>query len=622
MPYIPNFNKLSLQEMAYAPTLMRQQHDETIAKNMELSDALKFDYLKQDASTIEPVLQKYSEDIGKVSQDLAKSGFTQDTKGKILGLRSQFTGDDKIRHIKKQYSDAMEGWGEQKKALIQKGASGDLLNKQKASYFGSYKGAFDNEGFKQDFTPGRTSGVYDIAEDAKKAMTNIGKTGSIVGTSGSSVQKITDDPKVGTYYKVFDSTTGQYITTKDQLSATKAYLKAEYDPRNPTSDRGLYAKISEYTPEYINTLVDQVGASMMDGYYQSLPQTRSNIVGLGSDDEKVVPDENPLSTFPRTAGDTDTAKEAKKDKELLDKPLPQEISGVGEFFRKLKASGIGDASTQKLAYDTELKKTQEKANAKKLSVIEKQRIKHPMYFTQKNPDGSPIDPFTAAQKGIQNDLDRDAKTFRVTGINVSDDDFDNKGMADIILNNKISKVYSGKEPIFKKQSEDRGIFSKDEYSTVEDYKSLWPNKTGYQNEMVHVDENGDILLPHPKTSRLLTVNPEAFDDATQDLQSMVLKPLLKQLNTYNTFDNADDGEIQVGKNINLYFDVVPKINKDGSFDPYDTEQREVVMYQKDPVTGRKVLLAKPMDPPTAKDFLVKGIFNGFKSVDLIIKPTK
>ena len=37
MPYIPKFNKISLQEMAYAPQLMRQQHDESVARNMEIA---------------------------------------------------------------------------------------------------------------------------------------------------------------------------------------------------------------------------------------------------------------------------------------------------------------------------------------------------------------------------------------------------------------------------------------------------------------------------------------------------------------------------------------------------------------------------------------------------------
>lgn len=281
MPYIPQFNKISLQEQAYAPTLMRQQHDEAVAKQMELADALKFDYLKQDAPILEPVLNKYSEDIQKVSSDLAKQGFTQDTKSKLLGLRSQYTTDDKIRQVKKNYSDAMQGWEETKKALIQRGASGDLINKQKAAYFGAYKGGFDDEGFKQDFTAGRTSGVYDITEDAKRAMTGLGSTGSVVGSSGSSIVEKTGigaDKRPFTYFEVTDNKTGQVIKNADQRAAVEAYLRAEYG--DESTDRGLYAKIAGLTPEHIQNAISNVSASMAENRYAQLPQRDTNISGM------------------------------------------------------------------------------------------------------------------------------------------------------------------------------------------------------------------------------------------------------------------------------------------------------------------------------------------------------
>jgi len=282
MPYIPSFNKISLQEQAYAPSLMRQQHDEAVTKQMELADALKFDYLKQDASILEPVLNKYSEDIQKVSTDLAKQGFTQDTKSKLLGLRSQYTTDDKIRQVKKNYSDAMQGWEETKKALIQRGAPGDLINRQKAAYFGAFKGSFDDEGFKQDFTAGRTSGVYDVVEDAKKAMTGLGSTGQIVGSSGSSV--IAKDLKdangnvIASGWETTDNKTGQKVFNKDQRLAVEAYLNAEYN--DPSTDRGLYAQLNKITPEHIQNAIANVSKSMTEDRYAQLPQQDTNISGM------------------------------------------------------------------------------------------------------------------------------------------------------------------------------------------------------------------------------------------------------------------------------------------------------------------------------------------------------
>ncbi len=281
MPYIPQFNKLSMQEMAYAPTLMRQQHDDAVAKQMELAEALKFDYLNQDASGLEPILQGYNKDIEDVSKQIAQQGFSHDLKNKVLGLRSKYVTDDKIRTYKKNYSDAMSQWEEQKKRLIQQGASGDLLNRQKASFFSGYHGAYDPEGFKREFTAGKTSNVYDVMEDTKKAFSNLGSTGQIVGSSGSSIREKTmtgADGRPATYFEVTDNKTGQVIRNTDQRQAVANYLKAEYG--DESTDRGLYAKIAGLAPEHIDNIVDQVSRSVAENRYAQLPQSDTNISGV------------------------------------------------------------------------------------------------------------------------------------------------------------------------------------------------------------------------------------------------------------------------------------------------------------------------------------------------------
>jgi hypothetical protein len=282
MPYIPQFNKISLQEQAYAPTLMRQQHDEAVAKQMELADALKFDYLKQDASILEPVLNKYSEDIQKVSTDLAKQGFTQDTKSKLLGLRSQYTTDDKIRQVKKNYSDAMSQWDDIRKRMIQAGRPGSDIENQKQSFFSNYQGAFSPDGFKNEFTAGITSGYYDIVEDAKKAMTGIGTTGQIVGSSGSSIKPATlkdaNGNVIASGWETTDNKTGQKVFNKDQRLAVEAYLNAEYN--DPSTDRGLYAQLNKITPEHIQNAIANVSKSMTEDRYAQLPQQDTNISGM------------------------------------------------------------------------------------------------------------------------------------------------------------------------------------------------------------------------------------------------------------------------------------------------------------------------------------------------------
>lgn len=295
MPYIPKFNPVSLQEMAYAPALMRQQHDQAISNNMELANQLKFDYLKQDAPTIEPVLQGYSKSIEDISSDLAKYGFNNDVRNRIVGERSKFIADDKLDKYKKNYKEAMTGWEDTKKSLMSQKASGRDVENMRNAYFGKYKGAYDNEGMYQEFAPGATSGVYDVTEDARKAFAGIGSTGRIVGKTGTIVSQEKGKDRNGnplTYFSVTDSKTGQRLDNLTQREAVAQYLKREYG--DPQTDRGLYAKISGLTPDYINSAVDQVSASMAESKYAQLPQVDTNISGINADPTRGKPSGIPL----------------------------------------------------------------------------------------------------------------------------------------------------------------------------------------------------------------------------------------------------------------------------------------------------------------------------------------
>lgn len=547
MPYIPQFNKLSMSEMAYAPTLMRQQHDDAVAKQMELAEAMKFDYLQQDANILEPVLQKYNDEISKVSTDLAKSGFTHDTKNKILGLRSQFTGDDKIRHIKKQYADAMEGWGEQKKALIQKGASGDLLNKQKAAYFGNYKGGFDDEGYKQDFTPGRTSGVYDITEDAKKAMTNIGKTGQIVGSSGSNVQLI-NDPKLGSYYKIYDSTTGQYITTKNQIEATKAYLKAEYNPENPTSDRGLYSKIAGYSTDYIGSLVDQVGSSMIDGYYQSLPQNRIDFAGLGSDNKKPPAPAMPLPEYDIPELRPKEYDEAAEDLKVLsgEKPKPKSVPiGTIQFPGTFSGQQVTKGKTQ----------TTEEATR---DIVAKLEPKYPGLFK------SGMSKVDAAKVASMYEMNYAATSKSMLALK----------SPDIVENLYNSLAAAGEKPMLERVTSDgkKGVKTfADVVKTYEgtglDWKQVPPMVNPYGETFIR-DAGGNYYK----------VNESSFDKTTQKLKKDVVKPTMDQLLDPRLFDKPDVKPIEVAgartafpNGLYLNVNLIDHPNAD----PYNIEHRVV-----------------------------------------------
>lgn len=540
--------------MSYAPTLMRQQHDDAIAKQMELAEALKFDYLKQDAEGLEPILQKYNTDIEDVSKQIAQQGFSQDIKNKVLGLRSKYVGDDKIRKYKKNYAEAMSGWEELKKRKIQEGVPSQFLSKAKDAYFGSYSGAFDSDGFYNEFTPGRVSNYYDITEDAKKAMTNIGKTGSIVGSSGSSVN-VVDDPKVGKYFKVFDSTTGQYITTKDQIEATKAYLRAEYNPENKVSDRGLFSKIAGYTQEDIGSLVNQVGKSMLDSYYQSLPQERSNYSGLGKDDES---NGSPLLTYEALKVDSKQYKEADEREKIIKGEITgrktsvrPEIEGVDAFV---------DAENPFLTTSRKIKTPEE-------TIIE-QNKRTPRYLKIINPEtGKIYTPKEAAIAGAR--AEKNASAYRQTSTAMNIDSRSLSGMtpAEVVLNNMINS--SSKTPITN--------VDKDEKMSKQDFINMIEtdeNKgISWKDMPVKLDGDGNIILNdfNGNTFRVNTrgENSEGvMEKSTGQLYREIYLPIIERVTSFNLFDDPALDKPVVAPDGSIY-DVVTY----GDQDPYNVGNR-------------------------------------------------
>lgn len=570
MPYIPQFNKISLQEQAYAPTLMRQQHDEAVAKQMELADALKFDYLKQDAQILEPVLNKYSEDIQKLSSDLAKQGFTQDTKSKLLGLRSQYTTDDKIRQVKKNYSDAMQGWEETKKALIQRGASGDLINKQKAAYFGAYKGGFDDEGFKQDFTAGRTSGVYDVTEDAKKAFTNLGSTGSVVGSSGSSIVEKTGvgaDKRPFTYFEVTDNKTGQVIKNADQRAAVEAYLRAEYG--DESTDRGLYAKIAGLTPEHIQNAISNVSASMAENRYAQLPQRDTNISGMarGAAD-KTGPGE-PLPEFNIPELNKDKYDDAQEDENIL--------NGLDRSKSTASSEGYSTGYTPGWSYT----KTPTKSDKNK--IISKYKEKYPRLF------GKSMSDEDAAKIGAKYEKAYSAINSSVLALKSKD----------VVENIYNSILKTGDDNTLERVNKDGS----------KDIKSISDIAASFKETGVDWKQVPPLVNPYGVTfirdaeDNLYKVNESSFDKTTQMLKKDVIKPVMDQLLDPQLADKDANQSISIpGTNKKLHVNFDPE-------DPYNVSARKIVMYEI--VDGKPV--GKVIQPGELFQELTEGIRSGFQS---------
>jgi len=587
MPYIPQFNKLSMAEMAYAPTLMRQQHDEAIAKQMELADALKFDYLKQDANILEPVLNKYSEDIDKVSTDLAKQGFTQDTKSKLLGLRSKYTTDDKIRTVKKRYSDAMSGWEDRKKSLLQQRASGEDINAMRKAYFDGITPAYDDEGFKQDLTPGSTSNVYDISEDIKNKFANIGSSEVVYG--GSGVKAVREVLGKGTPYersawKILDSTGGTKSNNLSQREAVKALTLSEYT--DPSSDRALYAKLTNKSPEYISGLVDQWSDAMAKDQIGQVAQTR----GSYEFDKDSAPPTNqePLPKHNIPEFDKDRYDQAQNDEDILtgnkqpdfgiSKSTPQNPWEKDKFFER---------------------ETSERA---KKEIATKYKSKYPKLFDKGIPENQ------AAIIGAKYD-----KGY--SGINSSFYALKSKDVVENIYN---SILKSGDAPTLERVNKkgDSSIKSiADIAKTFEgtgiDWKQVPPLVNPY-----------GVTLIRDVNDNLYKVNESTFDETTQGLKKNVIKPVIDQLLDPQLFDKENQQPVEVSgarsKYPNgLFLDVDIDRTPGRKVDQYNVDDRVINMvtpsgnFDKD---GNPLYYKiKSVLPGELTQELISGIGSGFQS---------
>jgi len=580
MPYIPQFNKISLQESAYAPSLMRQKHDEAVSNTLELNDALKFESLKQDTPLLDPILQKYSQDIGKVSEDLAKSGFTQDTKSKILGLRSQFTTDDKIRQVKKNYGDAMSQWDEQRKRMIQEGRPGSDIDNQKNAFFSGYQGAFSKDGFKNDFTAGATSGYHDIAEEAKKAMTNIGENGTLVGNNATIIK--TDDfynpvtQRKEPYYKIVDSKTGEKVDNLTQLQAVQKYLENNYFTKG--TDENRFAQINKIDPEYIKNTISGVASSMSKNMYDKIPDenTRIQLMDDGTDGTKKQPLDGDLNQYENLNVNSKEYKEADAREKAIkaDVNVPQ------------KRLNLSYGATWGVPPDDEPTPPQPGAYGKTSAQIKQESIVHqnnitPRYLGMNNPNtGNQYTPEEAALEGIKATKNASAYKETTTAMNVDSKSLGGKTPAEVVLMNMINQ--SSKKPLIqvggKWTGGDKNISKQDLMNLLED-----TNNKGvtWKDAPVQFKNNGDIIISD-FNGNSFKLNPtgeqgeSTMEKSTSKLYNELYLPILTKITSVNTYDDPKlDAPIQ-GPDGALY-DVVStkngKITSDA--DPYSPENRIV-----------------------------------------------
>jgi hypothetical protein len=575
MPYIPQFNKLSLQEISYAPALMRQQHDEEVAKQMELAESLKFDYLKQDSDAIEPILQSYSTDIDDVSKQIAQQGFSHDIKNRVMGLRSKFVGDDKIHTFKKNYADAMSQWGDVRKKMLQEGRSGDDINNQKASFFSGYEGAYTKDGDKNEFTPGRTSGYYNPIEDVTKLMKGLGETGKLIGATGSSAKIVyRTDPVTGAKIpgiEVRDSQGGQVTENTAQIQEMLNSIVKDYTDDH--SDRGLWATINKQDQAALLEKITGVANAHLEKKYPNLPRTDerwSPSVDAYSKKDDAKNDSMPM--FGNVELDKERYEQADNDEKIL---TGQEKPGMN-MKESLHNPYWGSVGVLR-------RNSKEESTGK---IVNKYKSIYPKIFDGTYGDLSEVE---AAKMGIE--YEKAYSGMKSTMLSLK---------SPKIVENITNSIFNPTEEQTLEKIGDKGKGKiKSVKDLVEDFDD---SKRDWKEIPPMVDLYGNVYL-RDADDGIYRVNDNALDVATLKIKKEVVKPVMDQLLDPMLADKDANVPVRI-PNTNLYLHV----NYEKA-DPYNVKKRGVTMFTP---TDKGNVKIKDMTPGEVFQTLTEAQRSGFQ----------
>ena len=276
------------------PLMMRKQRDAMQAQSSALDAGLDFNYFEEDDPTVKPELEKMDAKIGELSKALVENPTNIGLSNELYRLNRDYkkllSPDSAVGQAKAKYANAQKQWEEVKKSFPKDTSPGEI-QRQKQVFFGERAKSTEDE-FVQDFIPGRTSGIYDFQADIRDALGDA--TGKISQLVAGDMSKIEIDNSTGIpQFKVTSGTSGELASNVDAINAgLRAKMVDWMDPTGST-DRSRYAQISGMTPEYMQTVGNQLAMSMYEKDYEKTPTTRTTYKNI----PKTEGDSGELNTF-------------------------------------------------------------------------------------------------------------------------------------------------------------------------------------------------------------------------------------------------------------------------------------------------------------------------------------
>src|SRR5574344_362533 len=264
----------SFENMMATSSLMRQKHDAYNQAFLNAEKGLDFEYAAVDEPYVQEALQPLQQGLDNLSTSLATKGIKGVSEKDLLNYRRQYQ--------KSMGPNGVLGKTMQNKAAMQQAlAEFDRVHakdpewyrqKAKQQMLAAYKGVKDpTTGKLQDFTPGPVTGYRDIAEDAISILRNAGASDqdlALFRSGHASIQPVTL-PNGAQMLKIVEQTPGNIRSNKQNLEAGLNQLLTEYTDVN--TDRGRFAQIAEYTPEYIAGSLSNIGNMMQSSVMSRQP---------------------------------------------------------------------------------------------------------------------------------------------------------------------------------------------------------------------------------------------------------------------------------------------------------------------------------------------------------------
>ncbi len=273
----------TFEQLGYAPSLMRQRHDQAVEDMINLENQLNFEYLNQDDPFVAPIIDKYKKGLDTLQSNILKRGYNPSLVNDLVKYRRDYQNEvgprGTLGRAMKAYSDAQEGWKSIEASYRKDNMPEAYINKAKSNYFGAYKGMMTPDGIYQGFTPGAVTGYRDIAKDFVTYAKEAGMSTEAMNQlqkEGVSIKQV-DGPYGTKFLAIHNYSPGTpgYDNAK-QLEALYNEFYSQYT--DPSSDRGLYAQIDQKSPQEIARTLSNMQTMM----YQSRGGTppKETISGL------------------------------------------------------------------------------------------------------------------------------------------------------------------------------------------------------------------------------------------------------------------------------------------------------------------------------------------------------